>query len=232
MQTNFLIKLLGLLLPPRRTQSLTERLNGEDLLALQTTQGLPYADKAVRALVWEIKYYANKRAAALAGEILAEELLAIASEELGRPLLIPVPMHKTRQRERGHNQTELLCEAALKHLGAAADIPGKKSSGLPRRAVKALAGQTIFPETSASAYQYLPNAIIRTKLTPEQQKLDRATRLKNVIGSMGADPGVVEGRVCVVVDDVTTTGATLAEAQRALLAAGAARVHTLALSQS
>ncbi len=200
MSFKFLIKLLELILPPRRTQSLIEQLSLTDLLALQTDEGLPYQDESVRALVWELKYYANRYAAVLAGEILAEELLALASEELGRLLLVPVPMHKTRHSLRGHNQTELLCKATLKRLGGALD--------------------------------YAPEALARIRATPEQQKLSREQRLVNLTNSMRADPEVVRGRACIVVDDVKTTGATLAEAKRALLAAGAFRVHTIALAQS
>jgi predicted amidophosphoribosyltransferase len=131
---------------------------------------------------------------------MAEELLAIAGEELSRPLLVPVPMHKTRRQERGHNQTEVLCAAALRHLD--------------------------------NAYDYAPEALARIVSIPEQQKLGRAARLENVAGSMQADSSLVAGRVCVAIDDVATTGATLAEAKRALKAAGAARAYTLALAQS
>lgn len=199
MSPNFLLKLFNFIVPPRTTEELVESLTPEDLHAIATPQGLPYADKTVSGLVWELKYYANKRAAALAGELLGEQLLEIAGEELGRPLLIPVPMHHSRLSERGHNHTELLCKAALRHL--------------PR------------------AFDYAPSALKRTKPTPEQQKLDRAKRLKNVAGSMKASESVAN-RVCVVVDDVTTTGATFAEAKRALKAAGALRVHTVALAYS
>lgn len=199
MYLHLLKKLLNVILPPRKSELLVEALTQSALKELGSGEGLPYANKTVSALVWELKYYASPSAAALAGEFLAEELLSIASEELGRPMLVPVPMHRTRRQERGHNHTALLCESALAHLG--------------------------------DAYEYAPDTLRRTRHTPEQQKLDRAARLQNVVGSMKASEQVA-GRVCVVVDDVTTTGATLAEAARALKAAGAARVHTAALAHS
>ncbi len=223
MSLHLLQKLVSFILPPRISERVVEELTLDELADLQTREGLPYADTSVKSLVWELKYYANPRAAALAGELVAEELLAIASEELGRPLLIPVPMHPARIKERGHNHTELLCEAALVALG---DFPVKKSSGLLPPA-----GQTIFPEKSPTAFDYTPGVLTRIRHTPEQQKLSRAERLVNLKNSMQASDHVV-GRVCVVVDDVTTTGATLSEAKRALLEAGATKVHTLALAQS
>lgn len=204
----FLSRLFDLLVPPRAYEGAVRKLTYERLLRMRGAAGLPYADKTVSALVWELKYYANARAAALAGAVLTEELVAIAAEELGVPLLIPVPMHPDRRRERGHNQTELLCEAALQALE---DVSVKKSS---------------------DAFEYAPKALERVKPTPEQQKLDRAKRLINVTGSMRANPALVKGRVCVVVDDVKTTGATLNEATRALKKAGALRVHTVALAYS
>lgn len=199
---SFFAAFFDLILPPRATEALVRGLTLRELQDLLTPAGLlPYHDPRVTALVWEVKYHANKRAAALAGEMLCEPLLAVAAEELGRPLLVPIPMHAARRKERGHNQTELLCEAALRHVG--------------------------------NAFEYAPAALIRTAATPPQQGLERTKRLQNVRGSMRAgDHALVARRVCVVVDDVTTTGATLAEARRALLKAGAARVHLVALAQS
>lgn len=222
MLNNFLLTVVNFILPPRRTQEAVECLTLDELLELQTADGLPYAREEVRSLVWEIKYHANKRAAGLAGELLSEELLAVASEELGRPLLIPVPMHTTRRRERGHNQTELLCEAALEAL----------NKNISKNSLVDVSAERRPEDFFDDIFDYAPIALRRIKLTPEQQKLSRAERLTNLKNSMQADPDIVKGRVCVVVDDVTTTGATLAEAKRALKEAGAARVHTLALAQS
>ncbi len=193
--------ILDIILPPRPTERVVRSLNLKTLQSLGGEQPLPYHEPRITALIWELKYRGSTRSAALAGEYMAEVLLAAASEELGVPLLVPVPMHATRRRERGYNQTELLCEVAIKHLG--------------------------------DAFIYAPKALIRTINTKTQQGLPRAERLKNIKGSMQVVyPELVEGRVCIVVDDVTTTGATFAEAKRALKYAGARAVDCIALARS
>ncbi|MSR70437.1 ComF family protein [Candidatus Kaiserbacteria bacterium] len=198
------IELFDLLLPPRATERVVRQLTLNELNGLGSNslgdEGLPYHDPRITALIWELKYYGTARARALAGEYLGELLLAAAAEELGTPLLIPVPMHASRRRERGHNQTELLCKAALPYLNG--------------------------------AVEYAPKALARIVHTKTQQGLPKAERLNNVKNSMEADPELALGRACIVVDDVTTTGATLAEAKRALRACGARAVHTIALARS
>ncbi len=191
---------VDILVPPRQSERLVARLAPAALAQLEAPQGLPYHNEVVAALVWEAKYHANPRALGLAAELLAPRVLECAAEEVGVPLLVPVPIHKARKRERGHNQAELLCQAMLPHLGQAA--------------------------------KYCPQALARTVNTAHQQGLHRDKRLHNVKNCMQANSAAVKDRVCIVVDDVTTTGATLAEAKRALLAAGARSVHTLALAYS
>ena len=193
--------IINTVIPPGGKETALLRLTLEDLRAIAHHDGLPYHHPAVTALVWELKYRAHPRALALAGAYLAEELLGVAGDELGKPLLIPVPMHSERRRERGYNQTELLCEAALTHVG--------------------------------SAFEYAPEVLERIKNTDPQQTLARGRRLHNVKNSMEVKaPARVRGRVCAVVDDVTTTGATLREAERALTRAGARAIYLIALARS
>ncbi len=61
---------------------------------------------------------------------------------------------------------------------------------------------------------------------------DRLARKKNVKHALVADTRYVSGVTCYVFDDVVTTGATLDEAKRALLDAGAVAVYTVAFART
>jgi len=70
----------------------------------------------------------------------------------------------------------------------------------------------------------------RTRLTPRQSTLPREARLRNVEGAFTClHPALVQRRRVLVVDDVTTTGATLQACLAALRQAGTGHVEGLAL---
>jgi ComF family protein len=133
--------------------------------------------------------------------------------ETGWPLLdgadavVPVPLHRSRRHQRGFNQAEALAE----RLGV--------------RVVRALR---------------------RRRRTRPQVELPAEERHRNVAGAFslawryrrpwrrsggGNRPRPLEGWTIVLVDDVSTTGATLEACARVLLAAGAREVRALTLAR-
>ena len=65
--------------------------------------------------------------------------------------------------------------------------------------------------------------LFRTRPTPPQTSLALESRRQNPRGSFAARSGALRGRRALLLDDVTTSGATLRAAGEALLADGAAR---------
>ncbi len=122
-------------------------------------------------------------------------------------LVIPVPLHTRRLRQRGFNQASLLV---------------REFPGLWTRAVGVPPGW------------YVSNAILfRSRNTPSQTGFDRKNRLENLRGAFvvrGAEK--IAGRRILLIDDVYTTGATSGEAARTLLDAGARSVDLMVLARA
>lgn len=127
----------------------------------------------------------------------------------GTTALIPIPLAPQRLRARGYNQSELLARA----LARTWRIP------------------------------VLPGLLSRTRETPTQTALTPGTRLANVRAAFAVanvqcsmlndhETLNIGHWTLIIVDDVFTTGATLAEAARALERAGAQRIHGVTFARA
>lgn len=82
--------------------------------------------------------------------------------------------------------------------------------------------------------EHCPDLLVRRRRTPSQEGRSREARFANLAGAIEAHPrraGRMRGRDVLLVDDVMTSGATLAAAAGACLAAGAAEVKVVVLSR-
>jgi ComF family protein len=175
------------------------------LLDQKITTLLDYKDPGVADLIRALKYEHSGHAAKICADALADYLREeIASFRAFSPrpiLLVPMPLHKSRIRERGFNQMQ------------------KVVSALPEE----------FRDGSISKVSL--TAVSRIKSTPQQARLSRSERLKNVADAFSADEKVAHGTHCILIDDVTTTGATLISASKPLKKAGA-KVSLIALARA
>jgi predicted amidophosphoribosyltransferase len=106
-------------------------------------------------------------------------------------VLVPVPTSRRNRLARGADVVDqLACAAAGLLRGTGADVTVRQALRVARR-------------------------------TADQSGLDARDRARNLAGAFAlrSDQGLAHGTV-VVVDDIVTTGATIAEAARALAAAG------------
>lgn len=81
----------------------------------------------------------------------------------------------------------------------------------------------------------LADALVRRKRTPKLGNLGPSARRRTVQGAIAAHRGraaAIAGQRVVLIDDVHTTGATLAVCTRALLQAGAAAVDVVTLART
>jgi ComF family protein len=90
------------------------------------------------------------------------------------------------------------------------------------------------PLAAASGLSFEPGALVRHKVTRQQVGLGAREREDNVRGAFSVPPGakaLVAGRRVLLVDDVYTTGATVAAATRVLRRAGAEAVDVLTFAR-
>lgn len=165
-----------------------------------------YRHPTIKKALWLLKYKGRKRLANVFAEIIYEKILEELSdlsvmENFTNVILIPIPLSPRRYRERGFNQAQLICEELIKINNLRDSINIKLEN----------------------------NILIKPKDTKHQAHIEnRNERLKNLTGSFAIKNAekisLIKNKNIILIDDITTTGATLNEAKKTLKQAGARKV--------
>lgn len=163
-------------------------------------------DGELRTLLHLLKYDGMEGLAERLGALAAEEVLRLADlpENL---VVVPVPLHGGKRRQRGFNQAERLARGVMAAIH-------RRRPGMHMRLAA--------------------NALERRRATESQAGLTPHQRRENVRGAFFvAKPAEVQGRDVLLIDDIYTTGATARACSQALRKAGArsVRVATVARAQ-
>jgi ComF family protein len=150
-------------------------------------------DGWLREAILQFKYDAEWARAEHLGPLLASSVADLPDVDV----LVPVPLHAGRLRQRGFNQSLLLA----KQISAAMNLPVEEQ-------------------------------IVRTRRTQAQARLRGADRAANVADAFAVPfADRVNGRAVVLIDDVVTTGSTLAACAAAARTAGAVSVSAVTLAR-
>lgn len=165
-----------------------------------------YKNESTRRAIWEIKYRKNEKLLSVFSEPFYEFILDELADralfsDFKNPIIVPIPTSKKRLKERGYNQCELIAKEIER-------IDSGKNFTLSK------------------------NILEKIKDSPSQTSVkNRAKRLQNLKGCFKTvNPDEVKDMNIILIDDVITTGATMSEAKKSLMDAGARQVLCFALA--
>jgi ComF family protein len=152
-------------------------------------------DGVIRQAIHELKYRNLRAIAGLFARLLNDYLV---TNPVPAEVVVAVPLHPKRLRERGYNQSQLLAKELA------------KLSKLP----------------------LVDDCLIRKRHSPPQARTATASeRRTNVADAFSCRDRRLKGKQVLLIDDVSTSGATLDACARALKKAGATTVWGVVLAR-
>lgn len=186
--------------------------NNNNLICLQCLENKPFYDASIiifcynnllKKIIGHMKYHDATNLCKKFGQILAKKIIL---NDKNYNLIIAVPLHRTRLRQRKFNQAILLAKSIIKNL--------KNTKNKP---------------------EFYTNILLRQKYTSQQARLDRKAREKNLKQAFLINKKYLEkikNANILLIDDVVTTGSTLNNCAQILKKAGAKNVDIATIAKT
>jgi len=154
-----------------------------------------YRNQFVKKILTDAKYRKRFSGLKVFGNLLHDTLQEIINEYIeltnySRIIVIPVPISNKRYKKRGFNQAEILVNEIFLNIK----------------------DKNVIKEN---------NLVLKVKdKTPQASIKSRSQRLKSPIGTFELNKNKIEllqNSLCIIVDDITTTGGTISEVGRVLI---------------
>jgi len=147
-------------------------------------------------IIYNFKYYNLTKVGEELGKLLAKKILIETS--LQYDYIVPVPIHKAKERERGYNQSTVLSKPISKML----NVP--------------ILDEYFYRKVYTQS---------QTKLNEKKRKLNVENIFEvNNTKNENNENNIIEGKNILIVDDVITTGATINSLAKIIKENGAAHI--------
>ncbi len=164
-------------------------------------------DDEMREMIHALKFDGMRRVAEyVLGDWMADAIMQLQGQAGDNLVLVPVPLFRERERERGFNQAELLARAAQERL------------------------RKLRP---AWNFTLQPQALERTRDTKALFSLNPDQRRRNLTGAFRVGKGeAIRDREVLLIDDILTSGATANACAKVLLRGGAKKVWVATVARA
>ncbi len=184
-----------------------------------------YGNETTQNLITYFKYKGFESLAPILSSFVFKYINFI-NLDLEDYIIVPIPLHKNRERKRGFNQAKLLADNLSERLEIDSIDALRRIKNTKPQACLSGRQAKLKNQKDDNIFNWLESDNSRLKTQHEKRQENIRGAFKIIDGSL------IEGKKIILVDDVYTSGATMGEAARVLKENGAKKIIALVVAKA